>query len=293
MDSGWAKVIPLSRAMKNREAYAMWVSETGAAVEDRAKGIEALIAYTSANAADSGTEAASTGDNGLVWGVSILCFSVIFGGRLAAFIVRGINNSLTLAVTELSQGADQGSEEAFESMRAVGQRVTEAHHTLADMTKSIAEIDASTGKISKTIKVIDEIGFQANILALSAALEAACAREAGLGFAVVSDEVRDLAQRSAQATEGASKVKGLISQVEASSKEQARGIEQISKEVAQLQEIVGASQIAIPAATKRPPAKSSVGNAFLVVAKPELIAAGATLRSKADFPLEDSEFKDF
>jgi len=138
--------------------------------------------------------------------------------------------------------------------------------TTQQLNHSMAAINEAAAQINKIIKVIEEIAFQTNLLALNAAVEAARAGEHGKGFAVVADEVRNLAQRAAQASgeitaliedsvakakEGTqvaqqvgqafsrilndvSKVTELINGVDRASEEQAQGVEQINTAVSQM-----------------------------------------------------------
>jgi len=79
---------------------------------------------------------------------------------------------------------------------------------VSQAVSAMTEIETSSQQVAQIIGVIDEIAFQTNLLALNAGVEAARAGDAGRGFAVVAQEVRALAQRSADA---AKEIKGLIS----------------------------------------------------------------------------------
>lgn len=171
-------------------------------------------------------------------------------------------------INAMARTNDESSAAAVQVVCGSEQKFAQTNQLLDQMVGAMAEINASGEKISKIIKVIDEIAFQTNILALNAAVEAARAGEAGMGFAVVADEVRNLAQRCAQAakdtagliqesiaksrdgkakvgqvaaaiqevTGEAAKVKALIEEVSRGSQEQTHGTEQIAKAISEMQQ---------------------------------------------------------
>ena len=110
---------------------------------------------------------------------------------------------LTGTVKQSADSARQANQLAS-SAAEVAQR---GGSVVSQVVSTMDEINASSKKIADIIGVIDGIAFQTNILALNAAVEAARAGEQGRGFAVVAGEVRNLAQRSAEA---AKEIKGLI-----------------------------------------------------------------------------------
>ncbi len=98
---------------------------------------------------------------------------------------------------------------------------------------AMGRIEHSSNRIGAILGVIDEIAFQTNLLALNAGVEAARAGDAGKGFAVVAQEVRGLAQRSAEAGR---EIKALIS---ASHAEVGQGVELVTASGRSLDEILG------------------------------------------------------
>jgi methyl-accepting chemotaxis protein len=172
-------------------------------------------------------------------------------------------------ITAMTTKNADHSRTAAEQMSITASQVAEANARLTEMMDSMNDIDASSVKVSKIIQAIDEIAFQTNILALNAAVEAARAGEAGMGFAVVADEVRNLAQRCAEAarstttlieeslsktkagkarldrvaetirsvTVTSGQVKTLVDEIRVASEEQARGMQEVSGSLNQMERI--------------------------------------------------------
>jgi len=128
---------------------------------------------------------------------------------------------------ENAQAANQFTANARDIAEKGGAVTTEA-------VAAMSEIEGSAQKIGDIVGLIDEIAFQTNLLALNASVEAARAGEAGKGFAVVAQEVRALAQRSANASKD---IKALI---QASNSQVRKGVQLVNQAGGTLGEIVAA-----------------------------------------------------
>lgn len=155
---------------------------------------------------------------------------------------ESVIEELTVSIRQVARQTQESvvkANQARDLAIAAKDKAEQGNSHMNRMLESMENMNLSSTKISKIIKVIDEIAFQTNILALNAAVEAARAGQHGKGFAVVAEEVRNLAARSANAAKETTElIEGSIKNVE-------NGTKTAMGTASALGEIVGGATMAV------------------------------------------------
>lgn len=183
---------------------------------------------------------------------------------------------ISSSVNEINGQSKQNADNATEASNLAKQAATDARsgdEQMSELQGAMQSISHSAEEIKKVVKVIDDIAFQINLLALNANVEAARAGKYGKGFAVVAEEVRNLAVRSGSAVQettamveqavasietgtsvaeqtgakltqivtGVTKVADYLEEIAAASREQSSAIEQITEGLGQVDQVTQAN----------------------------------------------------
>jgi len=145
----------------------------------------------------------------------------------------------------MASSIKHNAQNASEGRQKAGDMVRMAHmsgEAALELVKAMGEISSASKKIGDIITTVNEVAFQTNLLALNAAVEAARAGEHGKGFAVVAEEVRALAQRSADASR---QIKTLIEDTvdkigagDAMVRKTGESLDQIIKQIQELSQVM-------------------------------------------------------
>lgn len=190
-------------ALVTGSGLAFWITYT----------IVSVLIGISSNMSESASQVAAASSQ-----VSSTSHSLAEGASQQAATIEETCSSLE-QISEMTERNADDARAANSLMQEANRVLKEANDAMDALRFSMTDISHSSQETSKIVKTIDEIAFQTNLLALNAAVEAARSGEAGAGFTVVADEVRNLAKRAAEAAKNTSTlIEGTVRKIEEGSR---------------------------------------------------------------------------